>query len=354
MPVFPPGLTRSQVCADYGLDTEEHDKSGDKSRSSRGQRLTGQVRHDDVSHNLTDDLNDLSFSPGAASSEFHSPMGDVERATRAILGGVHDVTDRSLSSGECRQSEDNSRSMRGQLRTGPRWFEEISHKLNNDLNDLSFSPEDARTSIVQISRGLETEVWTLHAKRKTLWIDDTERQVMARENRSPSHYPQGSHNNVSQSAIQYGDDRDHHRGQASQHSNCPIYDAGPTRQSITMGPPVTLGPGLQRNNAMLAGTTAPETDALRSSPGRNQRMDLPYHKDHVPLRSRVATMEQGYAKGACSTHVQGACSTCWFQATGACGRKGRPFGKGSGGRTNAPQTYQTSSAHAGESTAQFL
>jgi hypothetical protein len=226
--------------------------------------------------------------------------------------------------------------MRGQLRTGPRWFEDL------------FSQEDARTSVVQTSRGLETEVWSLHAKRTAPWIDDTERQLMARESRSPSHNPQGSHDNVSQSAIQYGDDRDHHRGQASQHSNYPIYDTGPTRQAITMGPPVTLGPGLQRNNAVLAGTTATETDTLRSPPGHNQRMDLPCREDHVPVRSRVAAIDQRRGQGACSTHAQGACSTCWFQATGACVQKGRTSGKGSGGRTNDPQTYQTSGARTGE------
>jgi hypothetical protein len=174
---------------------------------------------------------------------------------------------------------------------------------------------------------------------------------MARENRSPSHNPQGSHNNVSQSAIQYGDDRDHRRGQASQHSNYPIGDVGPTRQAITMGPPVTLGAGLQRNNVVLAGATATETDALRSPPGRNQRMGLPCREDHVPVRSRVAAIEQGHGQGACSTHAQGACSTCWFQATGACVQKGRTSGKGSGGRTNDPQTYQTSGAHTGKSAA---
>jgi hypothetical protein len=52
MPLFP-GLTRSQVGADYGFNAEEHDQSGDKARSLRSQRLTGQVRHDDSSHNLT-------------------------------------------------------------------------------------------------------------------------------------------------------------------------------------------------------------------------------------------------------------------------------------------------------------
>jgi hypothetical protein len=150
MPLFP-GLTRSQV---------EHDQSGDKARSLRGQRLTGQVRHDDSSRNFANDLNDLSFSPGATRSEFHSPVALSERV---ILGGVHVVTDRSLSSGECHQSDDKSRSTRGQLRTGPRWFEDL------------FSQEDARTSVVQTSRGLETEVWTLHAKRTAPWIDDTER-----------------------------------------------------------------------------------------------------------------------------------------------------------------------------------
>jgi hypothetical protein len=80
-------------------------------------------------------------------------------------------------------------------------------------------------------------------------------------------------------------------------------------------------------------------------------MDLPHHEDHVPVRSIVATIEQGHAQGACSTHAQGACSTCWFQATGACSRNSRISGKGSGHRTNAPQTSQTSSAQTGASTA---
>jgi hypothetical protein len=96
----------------------------------------------------------------------------------------------------------------------------------------------------------------------------------------------------------------------------------------------------------MTSATAPETSAARSPPpGRNRRMDLPYHEDHVPVRSRVAAIEQG----ACP--CAGACSSCWFHATGACSGKGRISGKGSGGRTNAPQTSQAPSANMGESTA---
>jgi hypothetical protein len=109
-------------------------------------------------------------------------MGDIERATREIRGVTLVFVDLGLSSGGCNQSGDNSRSMRGQLRTGPCWFEEVTHDLTNDLNDLSFSPEDARTSFVQVSRGLETGAWALRAKRKTPWNDDA-RQVVAREDR---------------------------------------------------------------------------------------------------------------------------------------------------------------------------
>jgi hypothetical protein len=92
VPIFPPGLSRPRVGADLGLNTEEPDQSGDKIRSLTGQRLTGQVRHDDSSHNLTNDFNDLSYSPEAARSEFHSPMA---LSGRVVLGGVHVVTDRS-------------------------------------------------------------------------------------------------------------------------------------------------------------------------------------------------------------------------------------------------------------------
>jgi hypothetical protein len=72
LPIFPTGLSRPQVGANPGLHTEEHDQSGDKSKSLRGQRLTGQVQHDESSRNLTNDLNDMWESPGVARSEFHS------------------------------------------------------------------------------------------------------------------------------------------------------------------------------------------------------------------------------------------------------------------------------------------
>jgi hypothetical protein len=101
MPTFPPGLSRTPVCADYGLDTDERNQSGDNSRSLRGQRRTGQDWHDEGSHHLSDDLNDLSFSPGAARSEFRSPMGDIERATREIRGVTLVFADLGLSSGGC-------------------------------------------------------------------------------------------------------------------------------------------------------------------------------------------------------------------------------------------------------------
>jgi hypothetical protein len=154
-------------------------------------------------------------------------------------------------------------------------------------------------------------------------------------------FSQDSRNNLSQQIVRNDDDRALQRGQASEQSNHHVYDAGATRHAITMGPPVTLGSGLRRNSAMLAGTTVTETDVLRPPPERSQRMDLPHHEDHVPVRSRVATIERGRAQG----------STCWFEATGACSRNSRTSGKGSGHRTNAPQTYQTSCAQTSASAA---
>jgi uncharacterized Zn-binding protein involved in type VI secretion len=245
---------------------------------------------------------------------------------RVVLGGVRGVAERNLSSGVYHQDHDNSRSTRGQLRTGPRWFERSPHALTNDL---SFSPQDTRTSIEQTSQGLET----------VPWIDDTDRQMMTRVNQSPSPYYNGPHDVISQPAVQYGDDREQCSNIVSragiglpelssslppcvpvpvqpQYSSYPIYDAGPTRQVITMGPPVTLGPVLERSNITMIGVADPMSGPVRSPPPRhNQRMDLSPGEDHVPVRNRVAAIEGG----ACS--CAGACSPCWFNTTGACSNK---------------------------------
>jgi hypothetical protein len=196
------------------------------------------------------------------------------------------------------------------------------------------SPEAARSSFIQASRELESEAWALRAKRKTPWNDDTERQVVAREDRSPSHYPQDPRNNVSQPIIRNGDDRGPRRGQVSQQSNYHVYDAGPTRQAITMDPPGALGAGLRRDNVMIASTPIAETDVLHPLPERKRRMDLHHQEVHVLARSRVATIEKGHAQG----------SMCCFQATGACEQNNRTSGKGSGHRTSVPQASQTSNA----------
>jgi hypothetical protein len=248
MPIFPPGLSRTQAGANPGLHTEEHDRSGDKSRSLRGQRRTGQAQHDDSSHNLTNVLNDMWERSGVGISDFHSPISTPDRV---FVGGARGVAEQNLSSEEHRQDHDNSRSMRGQLPTGPRWFEMSPHEL---INDLSFSPQNTKTSIVHASQDLGTGPW----------IDGTDRQMVTRVSQSPT-----LHYNIR-------DDRDQysnivlHTGAGMlapssilpprmpapappQHSSYTIYDAGPTRQSITMGLPVSLGPGLERYNATMGG-----------------------------------------------------------------------------------------------------
>jgi hypothetical protein len=301
MPIFPPGLSRAQVGANPGLHIEEHDQSGDKSRSLRGQRRTGQVQRDDSSHNLTNDLNNMWESSGVGRSDFHSPMSSPDRV---VLGGVHGMAEQNLSSGEHRQDHDNSRSMRGQLPTGPRWFGTSPHEL---VNDLSFSPQNTRTFIAQTSQDLETGPW----------IDGTDRQMVTRVNQSPSLHYNGPRDVISQQVVRNGDDRDQcsnivlHAGAGvpvlssifptcvpvpapPQHSSYNIYDAGPTRQSITMGLPVSLGPGLERCNTTIVGATDLTPGPARSSPPRhNRRMNLPPDSDHVPVRNRVATIEGG-------------------------------------------------------------
>jgi hypothetical protein len=338
MSIFPPGLSRAQIGANPGLNIEDHDRSGDKSRSLRGQRRSGQAHHDDGSPNLTNDLNDMWESSGVVISDFRSPMSSPDRV---VVGGVRGVAERNLSSEEHRQDHDNSRSMRGQLPTGPRWFETSPREL---ISDLSFSPQNTRTSIVHASQDLGIGPW----------IDSTDRQMVTRVSQSQSLHYNGPRDIISQHVIQYGDDRGQrsnivlHIGTGSlvpssilplcrpmpappQHSNYTIYDAGPTRHSITMGLPVSLGPGLERYNVTMVGATDLTPGPVRSSRPRNP--------DQVPVRNRVAAIEQGASSRAYTGSPRG------FNATELHGGKDNTKGKR---RTNSPQTYQAFGANMGK------
>jgi hypothetical protein len=317
MAIFPPGITvpnptvpyfppmgRTQVGPNPTVPLQDHDRSEDNSRSSRGHGRAGQAQYEEDSHNLTNDLNEMLTTTGASITEFRSPISSPDGV---IVGGVRGVAERTLGSEEHRQGHDNSRSMRGRVPTGPTWFETSDHGI---VIDLCFSPQDTRTAIVNATQDLGS----------VPWIDGADRQMVTRLcQATPLYHYIGDDRDLRPNIVQYVGSgmmtpssilpQDMPVPVPLQKTNYAIYDAGPTRSSMTMGAPVLLGPGSERYDTRMGGTADLTTGPTRPLPQGNT--------EHTHVRSRVAAIEER-----------------WFHAAVTHDRKGKH-------RTNPLPTCQT-------------
>jgi hypothetical protein len=101
-----------------------------------------------------------------------------------------------------------------------------------------------------------------------------------------------------------------------QNNGCDIYDPGPTRSSINMGPPISMGPvseiyGVRMNGTVSTTATAPTHTLQQEISG------------HAQARNKVAAIEQrgGSPTGQNSGNGNGAPS--WFHAAPVPAGKGK-------------------------------
>jgi hypothetical protein len=209
--------------------------------------------------------------------------------------------------------------MRGRVPTGPTWFETSDQGI---VNDLSFSPQNTRTAIVNATQDLGS----------VPWIDGTDRQMVIRVcQATPLYHYIGDDGDLHLNTVQYVSagmmtpssilPRDMPVPVPLQNTNYAIYDAGPTRSSMTMGAPVSLGPGSERYDARMGGAADLTTGPTRPLPQGNT--------EQTHARSRVAAIEE---RGG--SLCPGAGSPCWFHAAVTHDGKGKR-------RTNPLPTCQT-------------
>ena len=174
--------------------------------------------------------------------------------------------------------------MRGRVPTGPTWFETSDQGI---VNDLSISPQNTRTAIVNATQDLGS----------VPWIDGTDRQMVTRVcQATPLYHYIGDDRDLHLNTVQYVSTgmmtpssilpRDLPVLVPLQNTSYAIYDAGPTRSSMTMGAPVSLGPGSERYDARMGGAADLTTGPTRPLPQGNKG-DRKGNKEH--RRSTLST-----------------------------------------------------------------